>query len=44
MMGPNIMTLVLVRRKCGHRDRCSGKKARDDEAETGGTQPHAKQH
>ena len=37
MVGPNIMTLVLIRRKSGHRDGCSGKKARDGEAETGVT-------
>lgn len=43
MVSPNLMMLVLIRRKSGHRDGCSGKKAHDDEAETGATQPHAKQ-
>lgn len=37
------MMLVFTRRKSGHRDGCSGKKARDDKAETGVIQPHAKQ-
>lgn len=35
MVSPNLMMLVFIRRKSGHRDGCSGKKAHDDEAETG---------